>query len=265
MGRPGWADTPGGMMRFQRAAAEVWRDRGDVALRTLAGASLAQDKEDMYAYRRFFYGRGGGTFMEMGALDGLRFSNTFAFEKLLGWRGVHIEASPSSFQALARNRPNQLNVHAAVCDRARVVHYVDYGRAPVRGIAEFMAPTFLQRFHPELYHKEAAVAALPAVQCHPLTHIMDHLGVQHINFYVLDVEGAELLILQSVDFGKLSFDVICVENDGRNVDKDRGVVELLAAHGYDKVDHIVRDDWFVRKGFNASSYAEVGSGQRLRE
>jgi hypothetical protein len=68
----------------------------------------------------------------------------FAFEKLLGWRGVHIEASPSSFQALARNRPNQLNVHAAVCDRARVVHYVDYGRAPVRGIAEFMAPTFLQ-------------------------------------------------------------------------------------------------------------------------
>ena len=60
-----------------------------------------------------------------------------------------------------------------------------------------------QRFHPELYHKEAAVAALPAVQCHPLTHIMDHLGVQHINFYVLDVEGAELLILQSVDFGKV--------------------------------------------------------------
>jgi hypothetical protein len=76
MGRPGWADAPGGMTRFQRAAAEVWRDRGDVTLRTLAGASLAQDKEDMYAYRRFFYERGGGTFMEMGALDGLRFSNT---------------------------------------------------------------------------------------------------------------------------------------------------------------------------------------------
>ena len=36
--------------------------------------------------------------MEMGALDGLKFSNTYAYEMLLGWRGVHIEASPQSYK-----------------------------------------------------------------------------------------------------------------------------------------------------------------------
>jgi outer membrane lipoprotein SlyB len=34
----------------------------------------------------------------MGALDGLKFSNTYAYEALLGWRGVHIEASPQSYK-----------------------------------------------------------------------------------------------------------------------------------------------------------------------
>ena len=56
---------------------------------------------------------------------------------------------------------------------------------------------------------------------------------------------------------QLSFDVVCVENDGRNPQKDQGVVDLLAKHGYTKVDHIVRDDWFVRDGFQAASTEEM--------
>ncbi len=56
----------------------------------------------------------------MGALDGLTVSNTWAFEHALGWRGVHIEASPPSYDKLVVNRPGQLNIHVAVCDKARV-------------------------------------------------------------------------------------------------------------------------------------------------
>ena len=37
----------------------------------------------------------------------------------------------------------------------------------------------------------------------PLADLMTQLHVQHINVYILDVEGAELLILQSVDFSKV--------------------------------------------------------------
>ena len=31
---------------------------------------------------------------------------------------------------------------------------------------------------------------VPTVQCQPLSLIMQQLGMQHINFFVLDVEGA---------------------------------------------------------------------------
>ncbi len=56
----------------------------------------------------------------MGALDGLKISNTWALEHMLGWRGVHIEASPPSYKDLVTNRPDQINVHVAVCDKPRV-------------------------------------------------------------------------------------------------------------------------------------------------
>ena len=35
-----------------------------------------------------------GTFLEFGARDGVEHSNTFTLEKVLGWRGILIEASP---------------------------------------------------------------------------------------------------------------------------------------------------------------------------
>ena len=66
------------------------------------------------AYQHFFQGVHGGTFVEMGALEGFRFSNTYSFEKVLGWNGVLIEANPESCRALAVNRPKTINLCTAL-------------------------------------------------------------------------------------------------------------------------------------------------------
>ena len=75
------------------------------------------------------------------------------------------------------------------------------------------------------------VAGLPEVTCLPLSSILHHLGVQHINLFFLDVEGAELMVLQSLDFSAVTFDVIAVEQDGSNADKDQGVIDILQRNG----------------------------------
>jgi hypothetical protein len=95
----------------------------------------------------------------------------------------------------------QVNVHVAVCDKPQIVHYADEGDRCCRGIAEFMSEAFRQLWHPEVAAK--GLASLPAVQCMPLSSILSELGVRHVNFYVLDVEGAELMVLQSLDFDKV--------------------------------------------------------------
>ena len=50
------------------------------------------------------------------------------------------------------------------------------------------------------------------MRCLPLASVLASLGVAHINLFVLDVEGAELSILQSVAWERVSFDVLCVED-----------------------------------------------------
>ena len=44
----------------------------------------------------------------------------------------------------------QVAVHAAVCDKPRVVHYADDANDCCRGIAEFMSTTFLQTWLPRV-------------------------------------------------------------------------------------------------------------------
>lgn len=47
--------------------------------------------------------------------------------------------------------------------------------------------------------------------CATLNALMDNIGRKHVDLFSLDVEGAELHVLNSVDFSTLSFDVVMVE------------------------------------------------------
>jgi hypothetical protein len=150
MHRPPWSHDPGFMKRFSVAGREEWRPRGDVNVTSLRALSMSQGREDLYAFAHFFYARGGGTFLEMGALDGWLFSNSVGLDRVLGWRGVHIEASPDMYGNLVRNRGDQVAANVAVCGQPRVVHYADDGHPCCRGIAEFMSERNLRFWHPNI-------------------------------------------------------------------------------------------------------------------
>ena len=47
--------------------------------------------------------------------------------------------------------------------------------------------------------------------------------------------------------------MITVEADDTNPPKNRGVIDILAAHDYEYVGHVTQNDWFVRKGFEPST------------
>ncbi len=46
--------------------------------------------------------------------------------------------------------------------------------------------------------------ALPLVSCAPLAFVLQRLALRHVNFWSLDVEGAELEVLRTVDFSQVS-------------------------------------------------------------
>ncbi len=114
---------------------------------------------------------------------------------------------------------------------------MDARGAGVAGIVEFMTPSFLQQWHPTFRSED--LHKMPSIPCVPLHLLVNLFGISHINFFSLDVEGAELEVLKSVDLLAVSFDVIVVEASNHNKSKNMAVVELLDHEGYLFHKHVV--------------------------
>jgi hypothetical protein len=57
-----------------------------------------------------------GIFVELGALDGVTYSNTLFFERMFDWRGVLIEAQPGNAQNLLRaDRKRTVKLPIGIC------------------------------------------------------------------------------------------------------------------------------------------------------
>ena len=66
----------------------------------------SQCQEDEFLNANIFKNKRNGTYIELGALDGVLYSNTKFFEESLNWSGILIEPHPDKFISLKQNRPN---------------------------------------------------------------------------------------------------------------------------------------------------------------
>ena len=56
---------------------------------------------------------------------------------------------------------------------------------------------------------------------------MNNLGQAHIDYFSLDVEGVEMIILQSIDWKHLDIDVFTIETDQHRQD----ILTFMKTHG----------------------------------
>jgi len=227
----------------------------DPAMDSVFVEGKSQDLEDQRFQIGGFRGLCDGTYLEIGGLDGVKFSNTWGFNQYRGWKGTLIEASPPSYKRLARNRPDDKTVNKAVCANKQEVHWVEEGIAPVRGIWEFFPDekvagndkkTFKERFYPDFTDQNIGEHST-AVTCEPLRDILAEEQVQYVDLFSLDVEGAEYDILNSIDFKKFSFGAAAIETN-MQTEKFKAVLEPL---GYRYIETFERSDWYIHPEFEA--------------
>ena len=106
-----------------RKAGALWRPPADLR-------GYSQFGEDRWMWEHLFWRQINGTFVEMGAIDGIAISNSALYGKHLGWTGILIEALPSQLHSLARNRPESICINTAVCSNFSTVHYVEHYANP---------------------------------------------------------------------------------------------------------------------------------------
>lgn len=160
-----------------------------------------------------FFDHRNGVFVEAGANDGLSESNTYYFERNLGWRGLLVEPVPAYAAKARRNRP------AAIVEACALVAGDD-PRASVEinasGLFSFI-PGARGSDEADRSHLDAAsqfladVTTKVAVPTATLADLLRRHGFDHVDFLSLDVEGFEPQALSGIDFEDIAPTWILVE------------------------------------------------------
>jgi len=169
------------------------------ALSTLSARHSAhsQKGEDILLLPTLLAATGGkpGTYVEIGALDGIKYSNTRSLDVCYGWYGLLIEGNPANFRQLLRTKRNAKKVHAAVCASKK-----DGSDNTIEFSAEggqlAGAVNFLLDRNSKFAGKPLNLSTVD-VPCRPLTRIMNDEGFAAADFLSLDVEGAEEEVLKN--------------------------------------------------------------------
>lgn len=165
--------------------------------------------------------RGAGYFVELGACDGLEYSNTLFFERRLGWNGVCIEPNNGYFNALRKNRKCHVS-NGLISDVACVEKpFAIAGMAG--GILDASVGPFT---YPSTIVQKVTTT---------LGAVLDSVGAPSVIDYLsLDVEGHELTILRTFPFSRYRFRCITVEHNAPHVGAGMQleIRALLEANGY---------------------------------
>ncbi|MEX2410679.1 MAG: FkbM family methyltransferase [Candidatus Paceibacterota bacterium] len=207
--------------------------------------SFSQYNQDIICFKRYLSNISQGTFVEVGADDGISKSNTYFYE-LRGWKGLCIEPSPKRFKLLDKNR-DCVCENYAITESERSVEFMDvsgYGKG-LSGIVDEYDKRHKKRIKEEIKHPSNKGYEVVKVKTIPLKKLLKKHNINHVNFCTIDVEGAELSVLKSIDFNDCIFDVILVENNY----KEDFIESYMLEKGFLKEESIVQDDVYVRKGF----------------
>jgi FkbM family methyltransferase len=205
----------------------------------------SQAGQDKFIFECFFPNKKDGFFLDIGAHDGMSFSNTYFFEKELGWKGICFEPLPHLFKKLKECR-DCVCINACVSSDEGTVPFLhlDSCDEMLSGMCGTYDARQLQIVMNDIacLGGECKVLQLPAVN---INKVLKEHQVTHVDFLSLDTEGSELEILKSIDFSQVTIDVITVENNFN----EPHVQEFLEARGFMLITRLHVDDVYIRSDF----------------
>jgi len=182
-------------------------------------------------------------FVDIGAYDGITWSNSLLLEESFNWRGVCIEANPIAYQKLFKCRKNKTFNYAISNEEKDMTFWAISGYCEMlSGFKELYDEKHIERIKSQIDKHGGRINEIN-VKSKSLQNILDSISINKVNYLSIDTEGAELSILQGIDFSKTNIDLISAENNSYN----DLVEKFLEEKGYKKITKICSDEFFERK------------------
>jgi len=156
----------------------------------------------------------GGFFIEAGANDGVRQSNTYYFEKIRGWNGLLIEPVTALAAECRKNRRARVLQAALVAKEEPgstvELHFAGLMSTVTNALGDAQATA--QHVQVGLKVQQLSDTYRLQVPARTLSSLIDETRITRtIDLLCLDVEGAECAALRGIDFARHAPRFICVE------------------------------------------------------
>lgn len=210
-------------------------------------------KNDSYSYQGqdlfvldVLGGLRGGYFLDSGASNGIRGSNTRLLEQYYEWRGICIEPNDLLFSELVQNR-GCICLNCCLYDKEASVEFLEaagvyggilheYDPRQLRSTRQMLSDRWPNGDPPKVQKKTCTVRS-----------VLREIGAPAIiDYWSLDTEGSELAILRSFPFDEYRFRVLTVEHNDTPVRAE--IRSFLETCGYMHARTLGIDDGYIWNG-----------------
>jgi len=202
----------------------------------------SQYKQDKFV-DKFFNKKNGGFFIDIGAHDGVTFSNTYFLEKERQWDGICIEPIPDVFDKLKQNRQS-ININSCITQKSGAITFRRvYGyNEMLSGILDLMDREHVEQIENDCIQTGDIYKDI-LIEGRNINEILNEFKVKRIDFLSIDTEGAEYEIIKTIDFNKVKISFLSIENNKDSIQ----IREMLKGKGY-KCISSVNDDFYLKTG-----------------
>jgi len=197
--------------------------------------------QDRYLNDTYFKNKQAGVFVDVGAHDGITYSNSKYFESI-GWTGLCVEPIPNIFDQLKANRKCICENYAISDNEGEDDFLLVHGYAEMlSGLVKEYEPKHVGRIDGEIHHYGGSKEIIK-VKTVTLQTLLDKHNISSIDFLSLDTEGNELKVLKTIDFNKVNIFAISLENNY----KDEKIRNFLVEKGFTHIKSLDVDDIFIK-------------------
>ncbi len=203
---------------------------------------FSQGGQDKYVAEHLLPDVQQGFFVDIGAHDGITFSNSYYFEKK-GWSGFAIEPNPKIFANLVANRNCQLiNAGIGSEETKQTFRAIEDPVSMLSCFIDNIDIRHIQRIEEEVLHANCKYTDIE-VSCISFNKLLSNKNIKKIDYLSIDVEGLEFEILKSIDFQNLEIAAVSVENNY----KDYRIPEIMERANFKLMAMIGDDNIFLSK------------------
>jgi len=180
-----------------------------------------------------------GYFVEFGACNGLKFSNTFLLEKEFNWKGILAEPAKYWHDELKKNRKCNIETDC--------VWKISDSKLSFKESESTLYSTINKLSNNDLHKQIRVKGKTYEVNTISLNDLLEkYKAPKEIDYLSIDTEGSEYEILKSFNFEKYNIKIITCEHN--YTDLQEKIFNLLSLKGYQRVQQELskHDDWYIR-------------------